>query len=255
MPVPARDRRRIDNRCDGRRPRSPADADIALARPARRDRHGLEQLPARDRPAGRRPLPAHRLPEGNRAPRRRARRRRPASATRRRRAASTAWRRFAQRARGLRRRARCARSRRRRCAKRATAMPSWRARRPALGLPIEVISGREEARLIYAGVARLQPSTVPRLVDRHRRALDRDDPRPRRAAAPRRVVPGRQRQPVDEVLRRRPLHRARVPRRADRRRRRARGGARARSRRATGRRRSARRARSARSRRCSPPAA
>jgi exopolyphosphatase / guanosine-5'-triphosphate,3'-diphosphate pyrophosphatase len=33
-----------------------------------------------------------------------------------------------------------------------------------LGFPIEVISGREEARLIYAGVARLQPSEVPRLV-------------------------------------------------------------------------------------------
>ena len=33
-----------------------------------------------------------------------------------------------------------------------------------LGCPIEVISGREEARLIYAGVARLQPSNVPRLV-------------------------------------------------------------------------------------------
>ena len=33
-----------------------------------------------------------------------------------------------------------------------------------LGQPIEVISGREEARLIYAGVARLQPSDKPRLV-------------------------------------------------------------------------------------------
>ncbi len=34
----------------------------------------------------------------------------------------------------------------------------------ALGFPIEVISGREEARLIYQGVSRLQPSEVPRLV-------------------------------------------------------------------------------------------
>ncbi|HEY4959195.1 MAG TPA: Ppx/GppA phosphatase family protein [Caldimonas sp.] len=33
-----------------------------------------------------------------------------------------------------------------------------------LGHAIEIISGREEARLIYAGVARLQPSTVARLV-------------------------------------------------------------------------------------------
>jgi exopolyphosphatase/guanosine-5'-triphosphate,3'-diphosphate pyrophosphatase len=36
--------------------------------------------------------------------------------------------------------------------------------RAVLGYPIEVISGREEARLIFAGVAHLQPSDQPRLV-------------------------------------------------------------------------------------------
>ena len=103
---------------------------------------------------------------------------------------------------------RCARWRRRRCARRATAMPSCARAQAVLGLPIEVISGPR------GGAADLRRRRAPAAVrraaagGRHRRALDRDDPRPRPRAAACRVVPGRQRQPVDALLRRRPLQRA-----------------------------------------------
>ena len=155
-----------------------------LARPARRDRHGLEQLPPRDRPAARRPLPAHRLPEGDRAPRRRARRRRPADRGGARRAASTAWRRFAQPARRLRA-APGARGGDADAARGdATATPSWPRAQAALGHAdrghLRAARRRASSSPASRGCSR---RTLPRLVDRHRRPLDRDDPRPRRAAA------------------------------------------------------------------------
>ena len=60
------------------------------------------------------------------------------------------------------RRARCAPWPRRRCARRATATCSSRGRTQILGFPIDVISGREEARLIYQGVAHLLPQSDER---------------------------------------------------------------------------------------------
>ena len=125
----------------------------------------------------------------------------------------------------------------------------------ALGLPIEVISGREEARLIYAGVARLQPSAAPRLVidigGRSTEMILGQGRKPLRAES----LPGRQREPVDEVLRRRPAspRQRSAPRRSP-----PAPSSKKRSnrlRRRTGRRRWARRARSARCRSCWPPAA
>ena len=65
---------------------------------------------------------------------------------------------------GPRSRRRCARWRRRPCARRSNRDAFLLHAQAALGQPIEVISGREEARLIYSGVAHLQPSAVPRLV-------------------------------------------------------------------------------------------
>ena len=163
--------------------------------------------------------------------------------------------RFARRLDGFAADTRCARSRRRRLreAQQPRCLPAARTDRPRPS-DRDHLRARGSApdlrrRRAAAAVDRAAPG------HRHRRPLDRDDPRPRHAAAPGRVVPGRQRQPVDEVLRRRPLQRARVSRGADRRRRRARGSARAVRAAPLAARRSARRARSARSRRCSRPAA
>ena len=63
------------------------------------------------------------------------------------------------------RRTRCARSRPTRSASRATRREFLPQAEAALGFPIDIISGHEEARLIYLGVAHvLPPSPTPRLV-------------------------------------------------------------------------------------------
>jgi exopolyphosphatase/pppGpp-phosphohydrolase len=70
----------------------------------------------------------------------------------------------------------------------------------ALGHAIEVIAGREEARLIYAGVSHLQPSDETPARHRHRRAQHRDDPRAGPATAARREFCHRQRRPFGALL-------------------------------------------------------
>ena len=174
-------------------------------RPARCDRHRLEQLSPRDRAAEPGPLPPRRLPERNRAARRRPRRQRPAD----RRGGGTrpglpgpfcaapaglctepgACGGDADVARG-------AQSRRVPGARPASARAADRSDLGARGSAPDLCRRRAPAAVRRAASGR-----------RHRRPLDRDDHRRRPQAAARRVVPGRQREPVDEVLRRGPVHR------------------------------------------------
>ena len=131
----------------------------------------------------------------------------------------------------------------------------------ALGFPIDIITGHEEARLIYIGVAHVlppSPDAAPR--HRHRRRLDRIHHRPRsRARAPRVAEDGLRRDDA-ALLSRGPSHaRLRSPRRR-RRARRNRGDRATRSTASTGATRSHRRARRSRSPKsssrtaCRPPA-
>ena len=71
----------------------------------------------------------------------------------------------------------------------------------ALGYPIEVISGREEARLVFEGCMHtLPPSESAATGRRHRRCIDRNHRRPRLQCEQRRIVQGRLRQHVTALL-------------------------------------------------------
>ena len=131
---------------------------------ARRRRPGLEQLPARDRPRRRRPdLPPRHLARDD--PLRRGHRREgPPDARRARRAALACLARFRERLSGLHPSAvrAVATNTFRVASNAADFLPQAEA---ALGFPIDIIGGHEEARLIYLGVAHvLPPSPEPRLV-------------------------------------------------------------------------------------------
>jgi exopolyphosphatase/guanosine-5'-triphosphate,3'-diphosphate pyrophosphatase len=151
------------------------------------------------------PLPAHRLPEGDRAPGRRARRRRPAD-RRGRRARLACLRRFARGWPASHPR-RCARWPRRPCARRATATAFLLRAQEALGFPDRGHLGPRGSPPDLRRRGHLQPADEPPPGGRHRRPLDRADPRQRPRAVVAESFARRLGQPVDALLRRRPLQR------------------------------------------------